>query len=45
MTIACKPGVACALPQAHTTYKLIFWVVAALVLIALLVPYVLPLFY
>jgi len=42
---ACKPGEACALPRARTTYKLIFWVVAALVLIALLFPYVLPLFY
>ncbi|WP_227370137.1 mercuric ion transporter MerT [Halomonas sp. M20] len=41
----CKPGEVCVLPRACTTYKLIFWVVAALVLIALLFPYVLPLFY
>ena len=33
------------MPQVRTAYKLIFWVVAALVLIALLFPYVLPLFY
>jgi len=42
---ACKPGEVCALPQVRTTYKLIFWVVAVLVLVALLFPYVLPLFY
>lgn len=42
---ACMPGEVCAMPQVRTTYKLIFWVVAALVLIALLFPYVLPLFY
>lgn len=42
---ACTPGEICAMPQVRTAYKLIFWVVAALVLIALLFPYVLPLFY
>lgn len=42
---ACKPGEVCAIPQVRTTYKLIFWVVAALVLVALGFPYVLPLFY
>lgn len=41
----CKPGEVCALPQARTTYKVIFWIVVALVLIALAFPYVLPLFY
>ena len=41
----CKPGETCAISRARTTYKLIFWVVAALVLIALLFPYVLPPFY
>jgi mercuric ion transport protein len=41
----CQPGEACAIPQARITYKIIFWVVAALVLVALLFPYVLPLFY
>lgn len=41
----CKTGETCAIPRARTTYKLIFWVVAAQVLIALLFPYVLPLFY
>lgn len=42
---ACKPGEVCALPQVRSTYKAIFWIVGALVLIALVFPYVLPLFY
>jgi len=42
---ACKPGEVCAIPQARTAYKIIFWLVMALVLVALSFPYVLPLFY
>lgn len=42
---ACEPGEVCAIPQVRTTYKVIFWVVAALVLVALAFPYVLPYFY
>jgi mercuric ion transport protein len=42
---ACPPGEVCAIPQVRTTYKTLFWVVAALVLIALAFPYVLPWFY
>lgn len=42
---ACKPGETCAMPQVRTAYKAIFWIVAVLVLIAMLFPYVLPLFY
>lgn len=41
----CKPGEVCAMPQVRTTYKLIFWVVVALIVVALGFPYVLPLFY
>lgn len=41
----CKPGEVCALPQVRRSYKVLFWIVAALVLVALLFPYVLPLFY
>ncbi|MGH8395996.1 MAG: mercuric ion transporter MerT [Pseudomonas sp.] len=41
----CKPGEVCAIPQVRTTYKILFWVVVALVLVALGFPYVLPLFY
>lgn len=42
---ACAPGEVCAIPQVRTTYKLLFWLVAALVLVALGFPYILPLFY
>lgn len=42
---ACKPGEVCALPQTRRTYKIMFWFVAALVLVALGFPYILPLFY
>jgi mercuric ion transport protein len=42
---ACAPGEVCALPPVRSAYKLIFWVVIVLVLVALLFPYVLPLFY
>lgn len=41
----CEPGDVCAIPQVKTTYKAIFWIVAILVLIALLFPYFAPLFY
>lgn len=42
---ACQPGEVCAVPQVRTTYRIIFWVVVGLVLIAVGFPYVLPLFY
>ncbi|MBI2750080.1 MAG: mercuric ion transporter MerT [Burkholderiales bacterium] len=42
---ACKPSEVCAIPQVRGTYRVIFWVVTALVLVALGFPYVLPLFY
>ncbi|MCW5644194.1 MAG: mercuric ion transporter MerT [Rhodoferax sp.] len=41
----CEPGEVCAVPQVRTAYKLIFWIVGALVLIAFSFPYVLPYFY
>ena len=41
----CKPGEACAVPQVKTTYKLLFWIVAALILVALVFPLIAPLFY
>lgn len=44
-TQACTPGEVCAIPQVQTTYKAVFWVVAALVVLALSFPYLLPLFY
>lgn len=42
---ACKPGELCALPQIRSTYKLIFWIVVVLVMVALSFPYFAPLFY
>lgn len=42
---ACKPGDMCAVPQVRTAYKIIFWIVSSLVLVALAFPYVMPLFY
>jgi len=41
----CKPGEICAVPEYRRLYKILFWTVAALVLIALGFPYVLPFFY
>lgn len=41
----CAAGTVCAIPQVRHGYKLLFWVVLALVLVALVFPYVLPLFY
>ncbi len=41
----CKPGEICALPQTKRAYKIIFWIVAMLVLVALSFPYLAPLFY
>lgn len=41
----CKPGEVCTIPQVRSTYKIIFWVLAALVLVALGFPYVLPFLY
>lgn len=42
---ACAPGDVCAVPQVKTAYKVLFWIVAALVLVALTFPYLAPLFY
>lgn len=42
---ACKPGEVCAIAQVRSTCKVLFWLVAALVVIALAFPYIAPLFY
>ena len=41
----CKPGEVCARPQAKRAYKVMFRVVAALVVVALAFPYIAPRFY
>lgn len=42
---ACAPSTVCTIPHVKTSYKMLFWIVAALVLVALVFPYVMPLFY
>lgn len=42
---ACRPGEVCAVTRVNATYKALFWVVCALLLIALAFPYVAPWFY
>ena len=41
----CKPGEVCVIPQVRGAYKFIFWMVTALVLVALSFPYIAPFFY
>lgn len=41
----CQPGEVCAIQQVRHAYRLMFWIVAALVLIALAFPSIAPLFY
>jgi len=43
--VQCEPGTLCALPQTNRVYRIMFWLVSALVLIALGFPYLAPLFY
>lgn len=42
---ACTPGSLCAMPQTNRVYKVLFWIVAALIALALVFPYLAPLFY
>jgi mercuric ion transport protein len=42
---ACNPAEVCAVPQVKKAYKVTFWTVAALVVIAIAFPYILPFFY
>jgi mercuric ion transport protein len=39
----CQPGSLCAMPQTKPRYRVLFWMVSSLVLVALAYPYVLPL--
>ena len=43
--VVCTPGSLCAMPQTNRTYKVLFWIVAALIVISLVSPYIAPLFY
>ncbi|HAN56004.1 MAG TPA: mercuric ion transporter MerT [Betaproteobacteria bacterium] len=42
---ACTPGSLCALPQTNRVYKMLFWMVAVLMVLAIAFPYIAPLFY
>lgn len=42
---ACAPDALCAVPSVRQSYKVLFWIVAALLGIALAFPLVAPLFY
>ena len=41
----CKPGEVCAIPQVRRTYKMLFWSIAALVVLGLGFPYIAHWFY
>ena len=41
----CATGEVCAMPKVRRTYRLLFWLVLMLVLVAIGFPYVLPFFY
>ena len=41
----CEPDEVCAVPQVRTMYKVLFWLVTLLVVVAMVFPYVMPLFY
>ncbi len=41
----CLPEEVCAVPRVRLGYKLMFWVIAALVLVGLAFPYIAPWFY
>lgn len=45
LPVACQPGDICAVPSIQRTYKAVFWLVVALVLVAFGFPYVAPWFY
>src|SRR5260370_15179722 len=42
---SCQPGEVCAVPRTRRIYKIVFGIVSALVLVVLLYPYVVKLFY
>ncbi len=41
----CKPDEVCAIPSVRVAYKLVFWAIAALVLVGLAFPSIAPWFY
>ena len=43
--VACAPGEVCATPGVNRAYRIVFWLVATMVLIAFGFPYIAPFFY
>ena len=43
--VECAPGEVCAVPELRTAYKAAFWLVAVLIVTALVFPYLAPWFY
>lgn len=43
--VACSPDEVCAVPQVQTAHKALFWLVAALTVVAVGFPFIAPLFY
>ena len=43
--VECAPGEVCAVPQVRTAYKAAFWLVAVLIVVTLVFPYLAPWFY
>jgi len=44
-TVACQPGEVCAVPEVRSTYKVLFGLVVALLLIAVSYPWIVPYLY
>jgi len=42
---ACEPGTLCAVPQTRRIYRVMFWVVSAMVVVALVFPHAARFFY
>lgn len=42
---SCEPEQICVAPTVRNGYRILFWVVAALIIVALVFPYLLPVFY
>ena len=43
--VECTPGEGCAVPQVRMAYKAAFWLVAVLIVVALVFPYIAPWIY
>lgn len=43
--VDCEPGQVCAVPRVNRSYRMLFWIVAALVAVALGFPLIAPWFY